>query len=200
MTESLAVNMITYNGLGSFIKEAIDAVRPLVDEIVVTDTGSTDGTYEWLQTIPDIKLLHEDVQKLGKIWTDSRLDYRLTELLNEMKDQTDSSWIVRVDDDEIFTHQLLREIRNMEKTSLIYSVPFRHVGTSDKQFLIKRVFKKCPEVYWKGPHGYREGETLTIRGARLSSRKCPAFQHLFYHLGSLKKNIGDRNHDYSMWT
>ena len=44
MIKSLAVNIITHNGLDSFILEAIRSVRNYVQEIVVIDDGSIDDT------------------------------------------------------------------------------------------------------------------------------------------------------------
>lgn len=189
---SLAVNIITHNGLSSFLQHTLDSVNGLVDEIVVFDTGSDDGTYEWLQT-QNVRLFHENIQDMGETWTGSPKDIRLTELLNELKDQTVSEWILKIDDDEIFPKELLEEIVSMKKTAPIYSVPFLHVGGSLKHHPIKRLFHNIPEVSWRGIYGT---ETLTLNGKRISSQKCPITKNHFIHLGGLRKNIGDRQHSY----
>lgn len=189
---SIAVNIITLNGCSSFLQQAINAVDGLVDEIVVCDTGSTDGTYEWLRT-RGVKLFREDVQSMGETWTGSAKDIRLTELLNELKNQTESEWILKIDDDEIFPKELIAEIIEMEKTSPIYSIPFLHVGGSLRHHLIKRLFHNIPEVSWRGIYGT---ETLTLNGKRISSNKCPSTKNYFIHLGGLRDNIDDRQHFY----
>jgi glycosyltransferase involved in cell wall biosynthesis len=201
---NLAVNMITYNGLGAFVKEALEAVKPIVDEIVVYDTGSTDGTYEYLKSLKDIKLFYEDVGKFGErdLGAITPVSNRIIELLNEAKKNTKSEWIIKVDDDEIFTHELLREIKTMKKDYPIYSIPFYHVGTGSKQFLIKRLFQNIPQVWFTGAFFKQDsgvGETLTLNGRKLSSKRCPRTKNFFYHLGSFKKNVNERNHDYSKW-
>ena len=195
--------MLTYNGLGSFIKQAIEVIEPLVDEIIICDTGSTDGTVEYLKSlmsnyplIGKVKVFYEDIQYLGETWANSPKDVRLTELLNELKRQTESEWILKIDDDEIFPKELMNEILTMEKKSLIYSVPFLHIGTSLKLHPIKRLFKNIPEISWQGIYGQ---ETLTYNGRRLSSAECPSTKNFFLHLGSLRKETNDRKHDYSQF-
>lgn len=189
----IALNLITHNGLSAFIKLALSIAMPIVDEVVVCDTGSVDGTLEYLKSLKEVKLIYEDVQPLGETWTNSPKDVRLTELLNEMKEKTDSDWIIKIDDDEVFPHELLREIVKMKKESPIYSVPFIHVGQSSKLHYIKRLFHNIPEVRWEGIYGT---ETLTYNYKRLSSKKCPKLNNFFIHLGELRPNHDDRSHRY----
>ncbi|RUT07182.1 hypothetical protein DSM106972_024430 [Dulcicalothrix desertica PCC 7102] len=67
----VSVIIPTYNRLWSLPK-AIESCRHTrcQTEIIVVDDGSTDGTWEWLQTQPDIISIHQD--NWGKCWAVNR--------------------------------------------------------------------------------------------------------------------------------
>lgn len=186
------VNIITYNGVSAFIEKTIESVLPYADEVIVFDTGSTDNTVEVLKKYP-IYVATKNVQSLGKVWTDSPIDVALTNILNEMKKQTKSGWILKIDDDEIFPQEVMEEIKNLEPTFPIYSIPFLHVGKDIKLRLIKRLFQNIPEVSWVGRYG---NETLAYNNHKYNSTKCPALKNFFIHLGELRKDDEHRKHDY----
>lgn len=191
----LSVNMLTFNGETAFIERAIEAVLPFVDEVIVCDTGSTDKTMDVLANYP-ITYFREDVQHLGRVWTGSPIDSKLTELLNEVKQRSNGQWILKVDDDEIFPKNLMLEVRRMVDTNPlpeIFSIPCMNIGKDTAYFLIKRLFKNIPNVLWEGLYGR---ETLTLNGKRVPSRKCPSLKNHFFHLGQLRKNIHERKHVY----
>lgn len=50
----LTALIITYNEIG-YIERCIDSVR-FADEIIVVDSYSTDGTYEFLKNDPDVSV------------------------------------------------------------------------------------------------------------------------------------------------
>ena|SRR3990167_4243664 len=194
---TIAVNMLTYNGASAFIREALGSVYPFIDEIRVYDTGSTDDTLEVVKTLfPKVIISQHDVQHLGKIWTQSPKDRELTRLLNQIKQETQADWILKIDDDEIFPSGLIHEMFAVEhnEKGFIYSVPFIHVGGKNYRVnYIKRFFKNIGNVEWLGDYGL---ETLAISKSRIRSTKCPAFNNYFYHLGGLRTDK-DREHDYS---
>lgn len=172
----LSVNILTLRGENEFLELAVESVRPYADEVIIEDTS--------------------DIQHLGKAWTNSSLDVELTRLLNEMKKESQGDWILKVDDDEIFTKELMEEIIeivNSDDETPIYAIPFRHVGTSSKKRYIKRLFRNIEDVSWDGIYGT---ETLAYEGKRISSNKCPKLKNFFYHLGGLRKH-DNRKHDYS---
>ena len=71
MTTNVSVIIPTYNRLWCLPK-AIESCRhtQCSTEIIVVDDGSTDGTWEWLQTQPDIISLRQD--NWGKGWAVNR--------------------------------------------------------------------------------------------------------------------------------
>lgn len=197
---NLAVNMITWNG-EDLIENALRVVFPYVQEAIVFDTGSTDKTMSILNSLqsefPFLKIYREDVQHLGEVWTDSLLDVAVTEALNKLKDITKSEWILRIDDDEIFPENTMKEITALEPTELVYAFSFRHFEGDyiiDPRFhkimLATRLFKNIPEIRWDGVFGK---EALAYKGKRYSAKKCKILNNPFLHFGEFRKP--ERQHD-----
>lgn len=193
--------MLTYNGATAFIREAIGSVYAYSDEIRVYDTGSTDDTVVIIKKeFPKVILSEYPIQNLGQTWSGSAKDIELTKLLNKLIDETESEWILKIDDDEIFPQCLMREIKNIDdelliQKSPIYSIPFLHIkGKEYKYHLIKRLFKNIDDVRWKGIYG---NESLALNESRIRSHRCPTLMNHFYHLGGLSPYIDNRQHDYS---
>jgi len=59
-TNKLSVAIITYNEI-DYIKKCIAAVS-FADEIVVVDSYSEDGTYEFLQSHPQVRVLQHSFE------------------------------------------------------------------------------------------------------------------------------------------
>lgn len=184
---NLAVNIITHNGLDSFILEAIRSVRDYCNEIVVVDDGSTDDTRFVIRTeFPDIKILRRE---------NSHTDQRAM-LLNDAKFETRAEWILRIDDDEIFPEETMEEIIQLDGLVPIYSIPFLHYedgGFIDPKahkknsFYVARLFKNIPDISW-----IKKEEVLSYRGRPVSSRGnqpllCRKIKNPFLHFGELRK-------------
>jgi len=64
---SISVIIPTHNRL-AFLQEAIASVQKqtlLPLELIIVDDGSTDGTWEWLQGVPAVKIFHQTQQGPG---------------------------------------------------------------------------------------------------------------------------------------
>jgi len=87
--------VITYNEMG-YIEKCIDSVS-FADEIIVIDSYSTDGTYEYLKGLSNVKVIQHPFKNFT-----AQKSYALTKATND--------WILFVDADEVVTQQLQHEI------------------------------------------------------------------------------------------
>jgi glycosyltransferase involved in cell wall biosynthesis len=197
---NLAINMITWNG-EDLIENALRVVLPYVQEAIVIDSGSNDNTTAILDSLkkdfPFLRIYQKNVQHLGKVWTNSPIDKALTKMLNEIKDLTKAEWILRVDDDEIFPENTMKEIVNLEPKELVYAFSFRHFEGDHiidpryhKIMLATRLFKNIPEIKWDGMFGR---ESLAYNGKRYSAKRCKILDNPFLHFGEFRKP--ERQHD-----
>ncbi|MFD0797004.1 glycosyltransferase family 2 protein [Maribacter chungangensis] len=89
--------VITYNELG-YIEKCLKSVE-FADEIIVVDSYSTDGTYEYLRAHPKVRV----IQHPFKNYTAQKA-FTLSQASND--------WVLFVDADEIVTPELRHEITN----------------------------------------------------------------------------------------
>ncbi|PIS09181.1 hypothetical protein COT75_02890 [Candidatus Beckwithbacteria bacterium CG10_big_fil_rev_8_21_14_0_10_34_10] len=121
---------------------ALNSVLPLVDKILVWDTGSTDKTVEIIKLIKSRKI---EFKQVGKV---SQEDYG--KVRNQMLKQTKADWIWILDGDEIWPEtslkKLLQKIKNVPDN--IYSLCVRPINfVGDIRYL-------HPETFiGKTPHG-----------------------------------------------
>lgn len=93
--QKLSALVITYNEIG-YIENCIKSVD-FADEIIVVDSYSTDGTYEYLLAHPKVKV----IQHPFKNYTAQKA-FTL--------EQASNDWVIFVDADEVVTPQLQSEI------------------------------------------------------------------------------------------
>lgn len=118
------------------------------DEIVVLDTGSTDHTGDIVRKYTD-KYYPNEYK-----WEDSfckARNYALTKCTGD--------WVLSIDADETLEPRGLAKVKkgvefaekHNQKTINCVMV----ANISNNEFLFPRLFKRCPEVYWKGDvHNY----------------------------------------------
>lgn len=93
--QKISALVITYNEIG-YIENCIKSVE-FADEIIVVDSYSTDGTYEYLLAHPKVRV----IQHPFKNYTAQKA-YTLEQATND--------WVIFVDADEVVTSQLQSEI------------------------------------------------------------------------------------------
>jgi len=93
--EKVTALIITYNEMG-YIEKCIESVS-FADEIIVVDSYSTDGTYEYLLQQPNVKV----IQNPFKNFTAQKA-FTLKQATND--------WVLFLDADEVVTSELSKEI------------------------------------------------------------------------------------------
>ena len=129
----LTALVITYNEIG-YIEKCIESIS-FADEIVVVDSYSDDGTYEYLLSHPKVRV----VQKSFKNFTDQKT-FALAQASND--------WILFNDADEVVTESLRTEIENVLGSKKTHSAYW---------FYKKFMFKNLPLHFcaWRTDKNYR---------------------------------------------
>jgi len=93
--EQLTALVITYNEIG-YIEKCIESVS-FADEIIVVDSFSTDGTYEYLKGNPKVKVIQNPFENFT-----AQKSFALKQAKND--------WVLFLDADEIVSDALQKEI------------------------------------------------------------------------------------------
>ncbi|MAU15482.1 MAG: glycosyl transferase [Muricauda sp.] len=93
--QKLSALIITYNEIG-YIEKCIDSVS-FADEIIVVDSYSTDGTYEYLLNHPKVKVIQNPFENFT-----AQKSFTLK--------QSSNDWVLFLDADEVVTKSLQKEI------------------------------------------------------------------------------------------
>lgn len=102
----LTALVITYNEIG-YIERCIDSVR-FADEIIVVDSFSTDGTYEFLSGDPDVTVIQQPFENFTQ-----QKSFTLGKASND--------WVFFLDADEVVTPQLKAEILDIIQSDTPHS-------------------------------------------------------------------------------
>lgn len=129
----LTALVITYNEI-DYIEQCLDSIS-FADEIIVVDSYSNDGTYEYLLDRPNVKV----IQKTFENFTNQK-SFALAQASND--------WILFTDADEIVTGALEKEIQEVLKLKNAHSAYW---------FYKKFMFKNSPLHFcaWRSDKNYR---------------------------------------------
>ncbi len=93
--------VITYNEIG-YIEQCIQSVS-FADEIIVVDSYSDDGTFEFLTTLPNVKVIQRPFENFT-----NQKSFALA--------QASYDWVLFLDADEVVTPSLRKEIKKVVST------------------------------------------------------------------------------------
>jgi glycosyltransferase involved in cell wall biosynthesis len=127
MAPLLTVGIPVYNGM-PFLPEAVDSIlsQSFDDyELLVINDGSTDGSWEYLQSLKDSRLRLVSQSNQG-----------LTATLNRMLKEARTPWLVRMDADDVCRNGRLAiaadAVRKLPHAGMFYSraAHHHHIGTT----------------------------------------------------------------------
>ena len=129
----LTALIITFNEIG-YIEKCIDSIS-FADEIIVVDSFSTDGTFEFLKTQPKVKIIQHPFKNFT-----AQKSFALKQASND--------WVLFLDADEVVTTSLKSEIKatiNSSKPAEAY------------WFYRKFMYQNCPLHFsgWQTDKNYR---------------------------------------------
>jgi len=101
LNQKLSALVITYNEIG-YIEKCIESIE-FADEILVVDSYSTDGTYEYLCNHPKVKVIQHPFKNFT-----AQKAFTLKQAAND--------WVLFLDADEVVTPKLQLEIKQTLKS------------------------------------------------------------------------------------
>ncbi|MDG6894997.1 glycosyltransferase family 2 protein [Volucribacter amazonae] len=106
----ITVTILTKNSQ-TYLKQCLNALQDF-DEIIVLDNGSSDKTLTIAQQYPNVVIQHHTFIGFG-------------EMKNLAASFAKHSWILNIDSDEIFTPELIQEIRQLDLSNpnRVYAIP-----------------------------------------------------------------------------
>lgn len=165
----VSANIIVKNEIKN-IEKCINSIRPYCNEIVIVDTGSTDGTLEFLKECKGIKLYE-------KKWNDHFADMR-----NYAKSKCTGDWILVIDGDE--TLQSFN-IPSYECDYFICNVAMKSELGHRLIFPSIRMFRNLPEIKYEGKrHAVID---YTVLGLRKGTADI-----VFYHPKISRKELTEK--------
>jgi len=135
MSITLSAFTITTNAIKNQypVLESVASIIPMVDEIIIVDGGSTDGTVEELRKLsPKIKVIQTEDTKWEEDWVYWRMGYNYGKAF----DACIGDWIMKFDPDYVFENYNFRG--ECEKNNDAYTFDFDRLNF----ILIDRYFRK----------------------------------------------------------
>ncbi len=124
------------------LPQCLESVRPLVSELIVVDTGSTDETVAIAQSF-------------GAKTYDFPWNHNFSDARNESLKYATGDWVLVLDADEVLTPSVIPLIQQaVEKPDYLAINLLRHeVGATQSPYsLVSRLFRRHPEICFQRPY------------------------------------------------
>lgn len=174
-----------------WIDGCLEGLMWLVDEFIIVDTGSTDGTREIIEKFK--KHCHVPVKVFDFPWCDN---YSLPR--NFAKRQATQPWVMFMDCDERFKPEQVKDIFNLSENDfdmIMFNInnyleqPNPNGPTKTAPTQSARLFRNIPEFYFTGiVHETIDDSTVAFRiSKKLKAIVCPATIHHYGYLSGKDK-------------
>lgn len=190
------------------IRRCIESIREAVDEIIMLDTGSTDGTLDIVAQFPEVKVYHYE-------W-----DHHFANARNAALQYVTSDWVFWLDADEYLHPDDIPLIR--EAAGLLHQVPEPTayiIGQINSPLQTSRPIYVTPKMYARHHHlrywgqiheqiGRQEGRTAPLRTQALRIRLfhdgyepsvMQSKQKLIRNITLLKSMLQEEPDDAKLW-
>lgn len=137
----LSLCMIVKNEEAS-LPQVLETVQPIVDEMVILDTGSSDRTVEIAQAY-GARVYHFQ-------WCNDFSAAR-----NHALQYVRGRWVLVLDADEVLTPEIVPEIQQAIKSdrNLVINLIRQEVGATQSPYsLVSRLFRHHPDIYFSRPY------------------------------------------------
>jgi len=148
------------------LERCLESVKE-ADEIIICDTGSTDGTIKIAKKYTD------------KIFTDYKWDDHFANARNHAKSKATGDWILSIDADEFLEEDGIRKVKEViSKTKKnVINVEMWANKKNCKEFVFPRIFKNIPEIKWEGRiHNYLNTVDSSMSDIKITYTYSPAHQ------------------------
>jgi len=176
-------------------KDEVDDIHRVIaslkwcDEIVIVDTGSTDGTLGQLRRYDEMG----DIKLFELKWDDNFAEAR-----NFARHKCSSDWIFWMDFDDHFDEKSIESLSNFKdwdlaKYGIVNPLAFQFPLTdsfSGQQFMQTKLFRNLPSIYWEGRlHETVDQSILRLGQQPIPIRDCDAVPITITHSGHEDENI-----------
>lgn len=179
---TIALCMIVKNE-EEYIRECLKNVRSFVDEIIIVDTGSTDGTKEILNEL--------QIDYIDYKWNS---DYSAAR--NYAISHVKSDWIIMLDADEIMSKEDMIKVQNLvsRKDNCVFEfIRYDYYPGYGISFSMReRLFKRDKELFFEENIFEQLNREVLLR----NKYTIAATDVVLNHYGPLKKSYGKKNLTY----
>lgn len=170
---TLSVVMIVKNEIKN-IRTAIETIHPIADEIIINDTGSTDGTQD---------ILEELRREFNIKWIQTSWQNDFSLARNQSIEQATSSWLIWLDADDRIPTNEIETFKKLKTAPLDRVFGFQIINTQAGQpigtrFMQIRMFPNHPSLRFER----KIHEQIVFNAARLGLH-CMYLETTIWHTG-----------------